>query len=201
MEVTISDHESRQLLLRFHKTSLDLSSLFPAFKLSAMKCTYMYFELYYGTRRMCFVMKIWFFCFRFQLQNRCSFGSHDEFEFRCCIGNQQRINQSWAKKGESVGLPQRRTKRMESSSDWQRVSLKITYCSVSGLLNNSTALHAPTHVSFTSIFYLSLYSVINSVFRINSLITEFLVVKRYCNIIYCHQYFLLLSSFLFVVTT
>ena len=43
-----------------------------------------------------------------------------------------------------------------------RVSLKITYCSVSGLLNNSTALHAPAHVSFTSIFYLSLYSVTNS---------------------------------------
>ena len=93
--------------------------------------------------------------------------------------------------GKLVGLAEERP----------RVSLKITYCSVSGLLNNSTALHAPAHVSFTSIFYLSLYSVINSVFGINSLITEFLVVKRYCNIIYWHQYFLMLSSFLFVVTT
>ena len=54
--------------------------------------------------------------------------------------------------GELIGLKEERP----------RVSLKITYCFVSGLLNDSPALHAPAHVSFTSILYLSLYSVTNS---------------------------------------
>ena len=44
------------------------------------------------------ITNLFSFHFRFQLQNRCSFGTHDEFEVRCYIGDQQRINQSYPKK-------------------------------------------------------------------------------------------------------
>ena len=65
------------------------------------------------------------------------------------------------KKIGSVGSPHRHPRGENSLEEKEqpRVSLKITYCSFSGLLNKSTTLHAPTNVSFTPICPIPLYPV------------------------------------------